>query len=519
MDYSKITDVEPTDVTYDIKIGLRYGEMPDDALISKFEMTDDYNPENDYHYYAKKQLTDRRPDTATFEHEKPRQSIGNKGYLNLIHSGNRGGSEPRHSEIFLEDTWGDPRGIATDPNYMELRKQFDERMPYVRWSADADNSVPQGVWNEWESMRKQQMLFRQVAPRLAIFTTSKDGRRLGVSRVFQHESNLGKVDKAIQTYGDLIKEYAENPQRSTTILSNTIIARTRMYHQFTTDHEFQVAKYGQDNRKRKLTNDMQPLKYSDLDAYLPDCDKTVGYKAMGILMSQIVKNKHQTAQDIDYGKASASQVRKSEALSRDLAMILKSINQDADFSSSDQTRTGKTACQKQLPHGANVTTPDNYKPAHHLLNAELIYKAVKGDGDYREIQKNIVTDDRRVDVGETQTKNGKTAQKKSTHQKKGMAHVEVDGQSLVAHNYKSAKAKQECKPGSQSQDGDFQTSDPTQNRKTPTSEYTTPSVDDVDQNMDFSDNTCKERHLAPLGDKYMFRQIHRDISINQNLSE
>jgi len=514
-DYDKYTDISPSDVQYSVKIGLPYGGMPDDALVSKFEQTDDGDVEYGYDDFVRREIKDRRPDAPTFESEEPRKSLSNKGYLNLIHSNNRGGSEPRHSEMFLEDTWGDPRGIATDPDYKELRRQHEARTRFVRWSADADNSVPSGRWSEGELMRKKQQVLRQLRPRLMWFTTSKDGRRLGETPVYNNRPVVSKIDKTIQAYGDIVQAYAENPQRATTIMSNTIIARSKMYQQNTTDHEFTVAHYGEDARRRKLSNTMQQLKYTDLDGYMPDCDKTANYKAMGIIMSQIVKNRHETAQDIDYGKADATQVRKTVEMSADLAKILQAIAVDSEFANSAHTVSSKTATPQQARPAQYTTTTDGSIPASHLLNAQAIYKSVKEGGDLRAVSGMIATDDTKVDTNDKTTLVGKSMGATDAHVRLGSSHIEVDGVSMSAHVYKGKGADIESKIGMVNPEYVWSEADDAHTRKSQTATHTNPDVDDTEQQIRFNDNTQKERMVGVMGSKYTRREMDRDSGMTQ----
>ena len=188
MDYSKYVNIKPSEISYTIDIGLRYGEMPNEALAAKFEETADYNDgEGAYDTFARDQIRDWRPDRPRLECEEPRKSFDSKGYLNLLHTGSRSGEEdPRHSEMFLSETEKDPRGIATDPDFKKLTSQEMARMKYVRWGADADNSITGGGWDPAAlNYAVRHDVVNAIAPRLKIFETEKDGRREGLRREFK----------------------------------------------------------------------------------------------------------------------------------------------------------------------------------------------------------------------------------------------------------------------------------------------------------------------------------------------
>ncbi len=508
-DDAKIRDTN-SDLSYDINIGGRYGEIGShgDALIAKFEQTDDYNPETDYDEYARRALVDRSPDSPTFAHEEPRTSLGSKGFLNLIHTGSRGGSEPSHSEAFLEDTYGDPRGVATDPDFKKLRDQHESRMKFVRWNSDADNSIASGTWDQATTMRKQQEVFKLIRPRMRIFSTSKDGRREGLRREYTHESNIRKVDRTVQAYGDLITDYALNPQRKTTILSNTIIARTKLYQQNTSDHEFAVARYGQDSRRRKLTNDMQTMKYSEQDGDFAIEDNTATYKAMGLVMSRIVKNKHEAKQDADLGKSDDAQTRKSEHVNRELQVVLRAIKQDGEMGKSDKSMTAKTATPQERAHGARVMAHDATQPAHHFINAEIIYKTV-ALGDLSKAKDSVVTDDRKAEMRGEDYVTRKAAVVEAASGKRE-SKFEVDGQSLSTVNYKSGARANEIKKNMVNPEAFGSQSDKTQDRKTLATNYKVTDTLAAKQDVRFQENQHMERHGGVMGGKYTMRQVDRD---------
>jgi len=396
--YSKYGPVnEGGRLWYSVQIGGRYGDMPDDYLTNKFESTDDQDQaEYSYEEFGRRQLVDRRPDPATFAYEEPRIDPGVRaGFLNLIHTGTRSGAEPRHPEAFLDDTWGDPRGIATDPDFKKLADQEKARLRFIRFSADADHSVTGLGVSEEQNVARLNQIKREVAPRYKIFSTSKDGKRNGMSRVFTNESSVGKTERPVQSYGDAVQDAALVPQRHTTILSNTDIRRSKAYHQFTTDHEFAVAKYGEDGRTRKLSMDIKPLEYTDTDSELSESAKADMYRALVVNIANAVKMKSQGQTDTDQGVETMTQAhRKATDYAKDLSRLMYAAQSTVNFSQQDVTLRTKSAPLTHDPSDILRCRQDHVAPTVQTLNSQIIRKGVKKCEDPLKIQDHVLYDDK-----------------------------------------------------------------------------------------------------------------------------
>lgn len=517
MDYSKYQNIRRGEIENDIKIGLPYGDMPPEALMSKFDETSDIYTDCDtmYDFYARETLTDRRPDDPTFAYEEPRQSISNKGYLNLIHYGTRSGSQVAHPEIFLGLTEGEPRGIATDPDYKELRKQHEARNRFKFLGPDADNSITGGGWNEAQVQESKQKTFKEMKPRLRIFSTGKDGRREGIRRMYQCVSDMQNITDE-KKYGDVIKDWAVNPQRNTVILSNKTIRNSKMYQQFTTDHEFQIAHYGDACRKRNYFNRHQALTDVEADYEFNEQDMSKCFKAVGVLMGQACKN---TTPDMDYGEHTLTQTRKQAVFEADIVKILDAITNDADFHDQDKTIQSKTAPRKQPKHGKLTTDANHTTPANVLINGMLMSKGVKESSDLSKIRKNMVTtpNDPNINCKIDDINSGNKGKTKHPTIITGKRHSEiiVDGESVMVPHYKSCKPLGNTKrKQNTSHDGEYQQSTNTQTRRTSTTQYRNPSAYDNNHDMQFSTNTYKDRHIAPMGNKYTMREVDTDTRSN-----
>lgn len=516
--------INPTEISYNIDIGQPFGEMPNEALVKKFESTADMDDGEDaYNNYFRSVAKDWSPDVATMESDLPRRNTSNMGTLNLRYYGGRGEyNNPQHSEMFLELTENEPRGIATDPDMRKLREQEQKRMRFKRMGADTDNSVAEGRPSEFEMWKKaRQQVQKAIQPRAMIFSTSKDGRREGLRRdYYPHKSNVNKVEEDLNnfrpegsTFMDFITDWALNPQRKTTLLSNKMIVNTRLYHEFTTDHEFAVAKYGEDSRRRRLTvGDKSRVDSGASDQVRGVEDPSKVFKHTGLLMGALVGQKHKAIKDgvvgtTEEGYGLGQQARKTQALQKDLIVAVDKIAHDGEFATSDGVQSRKTVGPRRAEHLAVAQATQHQKPAHLLLNAELMYKSVQPGADVTAIKHEIVTDDNAAKYEDT-TLFGKSARTTVATGKRDSI-MKVRGKSMKTQVYKTSGRKAK-NPGVGMYNGEdlMAQSDPTQNRKTGNARYRVTSKDDIDPDTarQFMDNTSKERRLGAMGQKSRARR-------------
>jgi hypothetical protein len=536
-------DVQPTQIQYNLDQAMDYGEMPDAALMAKFEETDDIEDGEDQYYdYAREVAKDFSPDAIGLESDEPRRNYNAKGFLNLRYDGGRGEfNNPRHPEMFLELTENEPRHGMVDPDFKRLREQERFRVErYVRFDADADNSVHEGRWSEPGAFyRSRYAVQKALQPRLRIFSTSKDGRREGLRRdAYPHRSYVNKVEEDMErigkgntsdtsgTFAEYITDYALNPQRRTVIMSNEIIRNSRLYQQFTTDHDFAVAKYGQDARKSNLKSQtrsyLETADNTDNRGKLIDGgvdtnqEKARAYKAAGIIMGAMVDQRDKIQQDIAGGVASEgntldTQVRKHEALKKDLNSVLweaKTTHEKENFANqSNSQRNGKMAPQRERVHLARAQDLSSHsKPAHQYINAEIMYKSVKGEIDTEAVRRKMVRDGSSVERSEEvidarkRMKGGVNGAANSSRIDATRNHAESNNATAVV--YKKGKNGVANKGTHFSRIGGeafASESDNTAIYKYNTRNYRTPQAKDVDVDASgFYDNHSKERHLGSM---------------------
>lgn len=539
MDYNIYQRVKPTEIHYNIDIGLPYGEMPNEALVKKFEETAGLRDSEDlYDDYARGTLRDNSPDMASLESDQPRKNYNSMGYLNLLHYGGRGEENaPAHPEMFLELTEREPRGIATDPDFRRLADQQESRMRFKRFSPDTDNSVHEGRWSELESYYKARIAVQKaVQPRAMIFSTAFDGRREGLRREdYPHVSYVNKVEEDItrfrpesQAFVDYITDYALNPQRHVTKISNEIIRNSRMYNMFTTDHEFKVAKYGDNPRKQKLASFKSHVKDSDLEDFNMVADATedpsVIFKSAGLLMGAIVAQKHKSGGDQTGGTAETGSGlqgesgRKTAALKQNLNEVLREAKQEQKFGKQTATKQGKNAAPTIAGHLAETTDVQHLTPANHLFNAEIMYKSVQPNAASDMLRHEILTDDRKPVRVEELTIFGKSGSRKIKTGAKDTI-MEVEGKQMQTATYKQgSRAVANPKVGNFNGEDFAQSSDMSQTRQLNHKQIRNTGKDEISTDpTQFYNNLSKERRIAPMGkDKYALRRhTNTDTEINE----
>lgn len=509
--------ITPSRIEHNVDVAMGYGDMPSSMLMAKFEETDMGPDEDQYENYARGTLVDRRPDEATFEHERPRGAVNARaGRIQLQYEGHRGSAVPWAPELFLGfggDEDRDPRGNNVDPDMKQLVKQEQARMRFIRFSADQCDQVTGGMRSEYKVMADKQKIDRLVRDRLKIFNRQLDGRREGLRRVFKHKSNVAK-QVLIQSYGDFIKDYALNPQRRANIVCDKMLRDTKEYRAETSDQDYTIAKYAQ-ARKTTMGRKQRLLNGEITDAEFAQSDNSKNFKALGLVMSNLVRLKHQAhaeKTDISFSEGKNTVDYKSAPMVRDLALILRGLARDQDFSSGDATMLMKTAHRPQLEHQARLVVYNHLKPAHHYLSAEIMYKSVKPGADTRKI-KDMVERDAHAAQEQDETQGRKRDHRLA---KSGMKLKRVDdgeyGEEDKTVSYKKLMAPQEVARRRQANGENFsQESDNTQVRRPTHLLHRNPNKEDISAvGINFANNTSKERLTAPMGTKYMRKFHDRD---------
>lgn len=515
----------PTRIRYEDSDALEYGNGPIDMLERKFEETNSGSDENSYDDYARGEIMDRTADKTTFAHEETRNAINRpSAALQLRYYGHRGCEDVERPELFLGmigPEQHDPRGINVDPDMRKYVAQNEARNRFVRFTAENSNNITGGGRSQGQLMADQQTLQRWTRDRLKVFERQMDGRREGMRRTTAQTESVAAKIQTVQGYGDLIRDYALNPQRRANLICRQAIRNSRAWRDGTADQDFQIARYTQICRRAKGKETFQRVlsaRGAD-DTAWTDADSTLPFKTMGILMANLIAARKSRVDviggsDRDYADAVDAQARKSAPLTRDLEVVMYAIASGAAFGASDETVRGKTAAPQQAAHLARVADAGNHMtPAHHVLNAEIIYKSLRQGGDLSKIQQQVVGDGAKGSTGEDVQSAAKSARMRMAGGAKLKTAQDTDRNDAPGSvmSYKSVRPKRASAAKGATSDGQVTESDLTQARRTNSGNYRTTTTDDVDHGMMFSDNTSKERHCAPIGDKYTFRKMDREL--------
>lgn len=461
---------------YSINIGGKYGDMPSEMLMAKFDetnMDDNYRPFENLDNHWRDVLRDLTPEPRSLESDQVRRDNQSKQFLNLRYHGAREVSdvEVHHPEMFLgfsgeEDR--EPRGGNTgtnpmEPNFRKLTEQNQARLKYIKFAPDSCNNITGLGRSEAKAQADNLAVRRQVRHRTNIFSTSLDGRRSGLStnRAPNCESRVFQQVGLDGDYSEKIRQLAMIRGSKTTTLSNTLFRNTNMYHQNTTDHVFQVAAYGENPRRfnliHPLENVIMNIATEQELAYPEEVNDLTRGKAVNLLMGKAVLQRHKAEEDIEKGKSVQNVVGKTKAQEKDLQSVITKLSNDTDKKDGIETRNGKNGTE---PPVNNVSRKETFAEDQDRRNeiATIMFKTINGEKDVRKAQNDIAHEQNMKDISFGNL-NGKNATRKdgstSNFVNKNTSTV-LEGKSLETVSYKSAPERKNVSHGSgATQDGDY----------------------------------------------------------------
>mgnify|MGYP003418271010 CR=1 FL=1 len=512
------------DDTYHHTDAMNYGSMPHGMLAAKFEETD-LPSEDVYNNYSRNLLTDHTPDTNMMAYEEPHGSTDKQaGFLNFRYNGSctRGSvyDDPYRPEYFDGFAGGDdrdPRGINVDPDMRELTKQEQARMRFIRLTPDGSDQVTGGGLSEAQVMANQQKVFRTVRGKLKVFDRQLDGRREGLRRVYGYKSQYSNVQGNISSYGDAITDAALTPQKRANKICQQVLRNSTAWREETADANFAIAQYGQFGRKRKCATTYNTVAdaINGADGDFSDADASKCYKTAGILMQTIVNNKRNgmAAGDADHGQSTESVARKSAALTRDLIAVTKQATVDGKFATSDTHVQGKTASPQRRAHGVRRVVSNHLTPAHHYLNAEIMYKSVREGRDLRATHGKIITDASAPSVRDVSSIVVKSARRElRSGAKLGIDNKHADlGDSRRTASYKHVKqCNGDRRSRMTSEDGYIGVGDTSQVRRPGVWNSRIQHPNDTVYMRDFGPDDTDRLRVAPLGSKKVRAHMDTD---------
>lgn len=352
----------------------QYGDMPEDAYLRKMEKTCYWEPEDQVEQHIRGLLVDYSPDAPFFASEQIRGGSTDQngqhrggfesgGRLNLRHSGKRSLSEPTLPDgtfldhVFLEK---DPRGTNNNPDMRKMNDQSYARASHIKYSPDADWSIPESAVNPHQQVQKMKHSFYQAKDRMKIFDTAKDAWHNG----FQSKRLGKKHAKEVMTQDDLILDLAEASQGNRRDATAQLSDEPMGWRQFTTDHKVKVAKYGM--IRANMNNKSQDWRANRSSTYL-DHQQQVDLggermnRALAILMMDLKglkRAKHISKDSMEFTEAKSGPINRSKHFTPADMMIIQKFVEYAQSHSAHTLLNGdqkaRNAQRKQYirqPHG------------------------------------------------------------------------------------------------------------------------------------------------------------------------
>lgn len=517
MDY----DLQKMSKAYNLDTSSTYGGMQPSMLMSKFEETNMGDDENIFDNYARTALKDKSADKSLFADEEMRGTTRSSGFLKTRYNGHRGDAEIGAPELFegsMGEAHRDPRGTSNAPDMTKLRSQQNDRMRYKRFDSDMADQATGGHRSAEQEMRDKQTLFKA---KKGILKDFKNQLQTVTGKQTAYHDTKSHVNKYIKTksYGEEFTD-SNNKQRRSNVIVDGVLRDTRDFRADNVDQMLDVAKYSQINRRFKKQKTGHDMALTKNDNTFTDGDNSKTFKALGVLMSNVVRGKKNTmlSGDTDFMTVRQTAARKTQPFVKDLTMIIRDIVDDNKWATGDKTRTSKTAMPVQAEHLARNISYNHMLPAHQYINAEIIYKSLMQNKDLNKIKSYVLTDSSAPELRDVNTISAKQAQMRSVNGRRLKTADDADkAESLTIVNYRAMlAAKNNSRIGANSGE-DFKTeSDNTLDVRNNHTRNHVNNADDIEQMGKFSENRSKDRMGGLLGNKYTNRYIDRENTINDN---
>ena len=313
-------------------------DMPIDILMKKQEVTCMYESPHQVEDYHRKTLKDLSCDKPLFESDLPRggtdengESFGNNYSEQSLSLRDTGHRNPQGAEPYLPDgsfvDWQfleqDARGTATGPDMKNYVKHQFARGKFIKKFSDNDDSVPESGINPYEmsrNIRSGQNIFKSYYQN---FETSKDAWHNGGAAPGYAKSNKEKTFN-----GQEVKDPSQLDNRNRMDVTNNLSNDTSIGWRRTTDHVFDVAKYGRITEGKSFTGEdwykNRGTSSTDHDILVSWQDSNVS-KATALKMIDLAKRKldaHYTGlHGITFGSGKSSRGTKNKLTPADMAGI------------------------------------------------------------------------------------------------------------------------------------------------------------------------------------------------------
>jgi len=517
--------------TADSLVG-QYGDLPYDMYLRKIEQTCGYENPHLVEENLRNLLRDFTPDAPYLESDQPRgghDEFGNErgGYeseqrINL-RSGARTLIDPYLPDgTFLDHqfTERDPRGVALGP---DMRRHVDQqyaRKDLIKYFPDNDDSIPETGWNPWQAQMQIRNAQNVTKDYFKVFETSKDSWHNGGMAPGYSVSNKEKLIE-----GQEIKDPTHAPNINKIDVTNNLSNDTSIGWRRTTDHRFQVAKYGKTNTKKSFTTEdwykNRSNAHTDHDIYVSWQGSNM-LKGTALKMMDLAKRKEMYQftglNGIVFGNSTHIKNKQQKLTPADMAGVIsrqtketRSVDAHAELNGDQKPTSGK----KLMIHDVkNIEkTIINQEIADKISSVNKRMTKTKKNDLRKDIQKSVDENGVYISIG---------------NKKKGPSEVDPKamwnsiavykkGDSLNVKNYKAASSKIE-EGGKKLErvviDDDFKESYVGNQRRGELTVAKNQNVNTSQIDNDYGREVERSHMVGPLGSKYM--TSHMECDTDQN---
>ncbi|ARA72003.1 hypothetical protein BNJ_00171 [Kaumoebavirus] len=434
----------------------------------------------EFHGYST--LRDFSPDRPTLESDMPRNNRVNSGRMINFHTYGVAGStaDPYNDNINTQFTDWDPRGTNVDPDFNKFKNAAWSRADdwEHKFTSDADDKVTEGIKNPYDVQEDIKNAFYQTKSRLKIFEESQGNYAPGFRPTSENNSLLTRTTaEGANMYGDLPFGQQDYMSRRNPVdlLSNMSPRLARE----ATDHEFKVSSYGKLYSAKVADLEGSKIDKVEVDQLAPILDSS----------KSTLANKSKLAIAILTSAKKKVSVDQKIALSRELAQV------------------GKSKAKRAAESQASLIILDQVSPeVRGLIRRNINRAAPKFVGD---ADSNLTKVDGEVKIAAIHSKEGKHRGKQMSmsefdplgNKREAVVYVKHRGDMKVV-SYSTKLPEIPTQYGAVT-DADMAMSMNSMERGVGVYMYTPAHVNSAENEVVFGENKWLDRHLAPVGSKYI----------------
>lgn len=514
------------------------GGLPYELLAAKFEET---NPvllgeyEDMLDDWNRMLLRDWRPDKPVLESDRPQRNVAAQHALNLRYNGTRGDTNVESSlrpEEFLGfgPEYRDPRGTAEGPDYRVNVQEAKTRLRYKHFSPDGSNSITGGNLSDPKINEIKQETYKLSLPRMKWFSTSIESpgpHKVVVKRPKSMQGKILQDDAAAHLDFDLGAPLHTHGASAAANLRDTLTLQ-EYRDEMLNSHEVVVLsdKLGDTDNRRIGVMRQTRTGGAQADSVYHDVDfeKTEHFSSLQVYKSaapHIINlarfAKAGSVQDTETPELvetepAARKHARAVANAREILNRLFGTTDDVDFGKQMDSiaRKSEGGLQKNYTRNRAAGEMSHHIDPIHIEDAEAIRKSVRP----RDAAPNRWRADPDADFSEeTTTAAGKTPSPpaETAASRRSQADIDFEEQKEVK-NYKSfiGRARGAARDKHDARALRFAEEHLTAVRQTPKARGDIVAAKGLaQQELAHRDNYAGDRHIAPLGSKFMRGYMER----------